>query len=50
MFAIPVGNPAMADHNPPLGKILTHTLKNHNLLFITKHFESILGIIKNIWL
>ena len=23
---------------------------NHNLLFIIKHFESILGIIKNIWL
>ena len=40
----------VGDHNPPVGKILTCTLKNHNLLFIIKHFESILGIIKNIWL
>ena len=44
----------VGDHNPPVGKILTCTLKNHNLLFIIKHFESILGIIKkylvmNIW-
>ena len=38
------------DHNPPVGKILTCTLKNHNLLFIMKYFEFILGIIKNIWL
>ena len=40
----------VGDHNPPVGKILTCTLKNHNLLFIIKHFQSILGIIKNIWL
>ena len=38
----------VGDHNPPVGKILTCTLKNHNLLFIIKHFESILGIIKKI--
>ena len=38
----------VGDHNPPAGKILTCTLKNHNLLFIIKHFESTLGIIKNI--
>ena len=29
----------VGDHNPPLGKILTYPLKNHNLLFIIKHFE-----------
>ena len=45
---------SVGDWNPPVGKILTCTLKNHNLLFIIKHFESILGIIKkylvmNIW-
>ena len=40
----------VGDRNPPVGKILTCTLKNHNLFFIIKHFESILGIIKNIWL
>ena len=40
------------DHNPPVGKILTCILKNHNLLFIIfcnlllKTLESILGIIK----
>ena len=44
----------VGDHNPPVGKILACILKNHNLLFIIKHFESILGIIKkylvmNIW-
>ena len=39
----------VGDHNPQVGKILTCPLKNHNLLFITKHFESILVIIKNIW-
>ena len=39
----------VGDHNLPVGKILTCTLKNHNLLFIIKHFESTLGIIKNIW-
>ena len=38
------------DHNPPVGKILTCTLKSHNLLFIMKQFESILETIKNIWL
>ena len=41
---------SVGDWNPPVGKILTCTLKNHNLLFIIKHFESILGIIKNTWL
>ena len=29
----------VGDHNPPVGKILTYPLKNHNLLFIIKHFE-----------
>ena len=38
------------DRSPPVGKIVTCTLKNHNLLFIIKHFESTLGIIKNTWL
>ena len=40
----------VGDHNPPVVKILTCTLKNHHLRFIIKHFESILGIMKNIWL
>ena len=46
----------VGDHNPPAEKILKCTLKNHNLLFIIfynfllKHFESIPGIIKHIWL
>ena len=40
----------VGDHNPPVEKILTCILKNHNLLFIIKHFEFILGIMKNIWL
>ena len=44
-FLATVGN-----HNPPVGKILTWTLKNHNLRFIIKHSESILGIMRNIWL
>ena len=47
---------AVGDRNPPVEKILKCTLKNHNLLFIIfynfllKHFESIPGIIKHIWL
>ena len=40
----------VGDHNPPLEKILKRTLKNYYLRFIMKHLESILGIIKNIWL
>ena len=40
----------VGDRNPPVGKILKYTSKNHYLLFIIKHSKSILGIIKNIWL
>ena len=36
----------VGDHYPPVGKIVTCTLKNHNLLFLIKHFECLLGIIK----
>ena len=47
----------VGDHNPSVTIILICTLKNHNLLLfhffcnlLWKHLESILGIIKNIWL